>query len=153
MVEIKARRLSGQHPMNMDAKGRLSLPAGLREQLGPAADEPLFVTNGRSCLEIWTADGWEEEVRKVEALPPNNPRVRELMIYRISAARPISLDTAGRILIPPTMREDFGLTREVMVVGMTDHIEVFSNAAWTEVNGRARRNIDENMEVLAEKLN
>lgn len=152
MPENGERRLGGRFTMTMDAKGRLALPASLREQLGDALDHPLWITNGDRCLEIYPHDRWDAFVREVASLPPKAPRTRELVIYYVSAAQPVTLDKAGRILIPPSLRDEAGLRGDVVVVGMLQTIEIYNAEVFRQVFSRSRENYAANVSGLSEPL-
>ncbi len=152
MAENPDRRLGGRFTMNMDAKGRLALPASLREQLGDALAHPLWITNGDHCLEIYPFDTWDAFVRQVETLPRKDPKTRELMIYYVSAAQPVTLDKAGRILIPPSLRDEANLSGEVVVVGMSQTIEIYNADVFRQVFSRARENYATNISDLSGTL-
>ncbi|MCC6159430.1 MAG: division/cell wall cluster transcriptional repressor MraZ [Deltaproteobacteria bacterium] len=152
MPENGERLLGGRFTMSMDAKGRLALPASLREQLGDALDRPLWITNGDRCLEIYPHDEWEAFVRRVQAMPPKAQLTREIMIYYVSAAQPITLDKAGRILVPPSLREEAGLRGEVVVVGMSQTIEIYNAEVFRQVFSRSRENFAANISGMSEPL-
>ena len=150
MPENGERLLGGRFTMSMDAKGRLALPASLREQLGDALAHPLWITNGDRCLEIYPYDEWEAFVRRVQAMPPKATNTREIMIYYVSAAQPITLDKTGRILIPPSLREEAGLRGEVVVVGMLRTIEIYNAEVFRQVFSRSRENYPANVSTMPE---
>lgn len=120
----------GQYNHTIDAKGRLIVPAKYREQLG----EAFVITNGNDgCLNIYTEEAWEAVLEKLQLLP-NSRDKRVLTRKLVSQANTVEVDKQGRILIPPTLRDHAGLTKDVIFAGANDKIEVWDKDKWDEVN-------------------
>ena len=120
----------GQYNHTIDAKGRLIVPAKYREQLG----EAFVITNGNDgCLNIYTEEAWEAVLEKLQLLP-NSRDKRVLTRKLVSQANTVEVDKQGRILIPPTLRDHAGLTKDVIFAGANEKIEVWDKDKWDEVN-------------------
>ena len=138
----------GRHRHSIDTKGRLAIPSKFRELLSSNYDERLIVTNFDQCLWAYPVHEWQELERKVSQLPQFLDEVKALQRVFISAAEECGFDKQGRILLPPELREYAGIEREVVVVGMTKRIELWSSERWNEVFVKAQ----DKLESLGSKL-
>ncbi len=120
----------GQYNHTIDAKGRLIVPAKYREQLG----EAFVITNGNDgCLNIYTEEAWEAVLEKLQLLP--NSRDKRVLTRRlVSQANTVEVDKQGRRLIPPTLRDHAGHTKDIIFAGPNEKIEVWDKDKWDEVN-------------------
>lgn len=121
---------TGEYNHTIDAKGRLIVPAKLREQLG----DVFTVTKGMDgrCLAIYPADEWETFAGKLRALPLNNPNSRKVIRYFTAGAVTCELDKQGRILIPSTLREFAQLEKDVVLAGVMNCVEIWNKQSWVE---------------------
>ena len=119
--------LTGTHSYQLDAKGRMSLPARFREALADGG----FVTLGQDgCLYVFPlAEGtrMREEV-KTNLLADPAGRHYERMFA--AAAERMDLDSQGRFVVPARLRSRAGINREVVVIGVLDRMEIWDRAAW-----------------------
>ena len=126
--------LTGTYERNLDAKGRLSLPAAVRDELSshvyvlPAPDV--------EALYVFSSDEYEKWVMGLfDKRGGFDPRKREdqaLMRKINSMATPMDIDSASRIGLSESLREKKHLTREVTVVGNFDHLEIWDRAVWEQ---------------------
>lgn len=138
----------GRFHYGIDSKGRLSIPSKFREVLSSNYDERLIVTNFDQCLWAYPITEWQELERKVAELPQFLDEVRALQRVFISAATECPLDKQGRVLIPPSLRDYADIKRDVVLVGMTKRIEIWSRERWDTVFESAQRKL----ETLGSKL-
>lgn len=119
--------MTGIYQHTLDAKGRLFIPAKLREELG----ETFYVTiSPEKCLSAYSQENWKGISEKAAAMSNVQQRkVRPLFAY---AAR-CELDGQGRILLPQHLREFAGLSKSVTVVGSNNHAEFWDSARWDEI--------------------
>lgn len=135
----------GQYEHTVDEKGRVAIPARFRSELG----ERLVVTRGLDkCLWVFPWDGWQAICKRLESLPFTRARNRSFQRYFFAGASECQPDGQGRILIGPSLRSYAGLGREAVLVGVSDHIEIWSREAWGAFEQQA--NVD--YEALAEDL-
>ena len=114
----------GKYRHNVDPKGRLFVPAKLREELG----ESFYVTLGlEHCLSVYTEAGWQAIVDKYNALPMSQARKMRFLFANAAKCEP---DKQGRILIPTELRDYAGLKDEVMFVGLAGHAEIWDSATY-----------------------
>mgnify|MGYP001993321130 CR=1 FL=1 len=109
----------GSHAINMDAKGRLAIPARVREDLETLCGGRIVLTahTEERCLLVYPEPQWEEILPKIEALPSFNKAVRRTQRLLIGYATPLELDGAGRILVPQPLRDYAGLEKKLYLVG------------------------------------
>lgn len=124
--------LTGTYERNLDAKGRLSLPAAVKKLLSdhvyvlPAPDVDALYVFSDDEYEKWVMGLFE----KRGGFNPRDPRDQKLMRKLNAKATPMEIDSASRIALPAALREQFKLDREVTVVGNGDHLEIWARAAW-----------------------
>ena len=136
--------MTGEYLHGLDGKGRLAIPARLREELGSA----VYVTlSMERCLCVYSAEHWKRFTDKVDAMPfVQQRRMRPLFAY---AAR-CDLDGQGRILLPQNLREYAGLVKDVTVIGCNNHAELWDSEAWKSVY--AFETTPENIAAVLEEL-
>ncbi|MGC3982648.1 MAG: division/cell wall cluster transcriptional repressor MraZ [Steroidobacteraceae bacterium] len=122
----------GENKVTLDAKGRLAMPTRYREDIAEDAAGKLVVTidHAERCLLLYTLPDWEEIERKLSKLPALNPVARSLQRLMIGHATELELDSSGRVLIPPNLREYAGLTRDVVLSGQGTRFELWDEALW-----------------------
>ena len=128
------RNLIGEFECNLDGKGRLMFPAGLRKQLGP--DEDRFVVNRsifEPCLVLYPWDEWEDITRQLNKLNRFDRKNDRFIRKFRNGATEIELDSSGRILIPKRLKEFAGLQKEVVVFASANKIELWDKANYDEV--------------------
>jgi MraZ protein len=122
----------GPHKVTLDAKGRLAMPARYRDQIIEEAEGRLVATvdlNDR-CLLIYTSSAWEEIERKLMRLPTLDPNARRLQRLMIGHAMESELDSHGRLLISPKLREYAGIDKDAMLIGQGNRFELWDEAHW-----------------------
>ncbi|HIU41123.1 MAG TPA: division/cell wall cluster transcriptional repressor MraZ [Candidatus Egerieicola faecale] len=110
----------------IDVKGRLNFPAKLRGDLGGT----FIITKalGERCIDVYSLEEWKKKSEKISALPMK--KARELGRVFFANATEAEPDKQGRIVIPQELREYAHLDKEVRVVGVSDHCEIWDLAAW-----------------------
>jgi MraZ protein len=143
----------GANKVTLDAKGRLAMPTRYRERLIERSNGRLVATVDRQdrCLLIYPLPEWEEIELKLRRLPTLNPVARRLQRLMIGHATDLELDGAGRILIPPSLREYAGLTRTAMLIGQGNRFELWDEALWNESREEWLK-ADETAEALPPEL-
>ena len=119
--------MTGEYQHSLDNKGRLFIPAKLREELG----EIFYMTVSMDrCLCVYSAESWRSFSEKVSAMPYiKQRRMRPLFAH----AAKCELDSQGRAIIPQSLRAYAGLTKNVTVVGCNNHAELWDSEAWKSV--------------------
>ena len=117
----------GQHNFSVDSKGRISIPARFRDQLKESETKQLTVTRGLDgCLFAFTAGRWAELEEKLLSLPLSSKKARFLARYVLGAASVCTINEQGRINIPPSLLVEASITKEVIIIGVGDRIEIWS---------------------------
>jgi MraZ protein len=126
--------LVGEYEVKLDPKGRFLFPSSLRKQLSPAAQENFMLNKGfEDCLTLYPMNEWEklsEKLSKLNLFKPNNR-----MFYRLfhQGAKAVTLDSAGRILIPVAHSERVGLNKDAMLIAYNDRIEIWDKTKYFEM--------------------
>src|SRR5262245_2251495 len=117
----------GPHTVTLDDKGRLAMPARYRDQIMEQAEGRALATvdlNDR-CLLIYSSSVWEEIERKIMRLPSLDPASRRLQRLMVGHAMESELDSHGRLLISPKLREYAGIDRDAMLIGQGNRFELW----------------------------
>lgn len=127
-MEVGDGMFTGEYNHSIDAKGRLIVPAKLRELLG----DVFVVTKGLygCCLAVYPMEEWKVMEGKLRALPMNNPDSRLLTRYLMAGAVHCELDKQGRILLPAVLREFAHLEKEVVLAGVMNCVEIWDKQGW-----------------------
>lgn len=136
--------MTGEFQHSLDSKGRLFIPAKLREELG----EIFYMTVSMDrCLCVYNAESWQSFSERVGAMPYIKQRRMRPLFAR---AAKCELDSQGRTLVPQNLRAYAGLVKNVTVVGCNNHAELWDAEAWKKVceNESTPENIAAAMEEL-----
>jgi len=140
----------GRYEHSIDDKGRLSIPSRFREALARRRQKVLVLTDFDTCVAAYPLDEWrrlEDRIRKQSTLQKD---VRAFLRLFYSGATETPVDAQGRLLIPPQLRKRAGLTREVMIIGVLNKIEIWSKARWEEFLTRSPVTFEDVAARLAE---
>lgn len=144
----------GSFEHTLDSKGRLSIPAKFREVLLGKGDDRIVITNfvvdATRCLDVYPLDEWirfEEEIRKK---PKFDRRMVLFQNYYLGGACECSVDTHGRILIPPLLRGYANLRRDVVLVSALDKFRVWDREAWKKVFTEAEEKLMQDPDFLGD---
>ena len=136
----------GDYQHTLDAKGRVSLPAKFRAEM----TGKLVIAKGfEDCLYVYSADEYNRFVEELLATEDFDPRMRRIRRFFTSGAVEAELDSAGRISLPPVLREYAGLKKDVAVTGNGNRIELWDAGAWTAYNGEDEGSIEDLAKELA----
>lgn len=135
----------GEFQHNIDVKGRIIIPAKLREDLGAK----FVITRGLDgCVFGYPLDNWEKIQEKLKQLPLAKKEARAFTRFFYSAAAEAEIDKQGRINIPSTLVNYAHLEKECLVLGVSDRIEIWSKEKWESVSSE----IEESFEEIAEDM-
>lgn len=122
--------MKGEYQHTLDAKGRLFIPAKLREELG----DSFVVTKGLDeCLFLYPQKAWDALEEKIQQLPMS--KSRNLQRFFLSSASDVAVDKQGRIVVPPTLRKYAFLTHDVTIIGVSERAEIWDTERWNSYNG------------------
>lgn len=124
----------GIHAINIDAKGRMAIPSRYRQRLLDEAQQRLVLTidTEESCLLLYPLPAWEEIEKKVEALPSFNKVTRRLQRLLLGHAAEVEMDSHGRILLPPLLRDYAGLDKKLVLLGQGKKFELWDEQRWQQ---------------------
>ena len=138
----------GEYEHSVDAKGRLIMPAKLREEIG----DKFVVTKGLDgCLFAYSQTEWAAFEEKLKSLPISNKNARDFTRFFLSGAIECEIDKQGRFLITSNLREFAGLKKDVVIIGVNTRIEIWSKDKWNKYSSDENVNVDEiaeNMTML-----
>lgn len=139
--------LVGEYDFTLDAKNRVAIPARLRS----AFAQGITLTRGSdSCIAGYSPEDYEKFIDAVfDEAPGLSRRGRAVRRFNTSSATPLELDGQGRVTIPTKLLQFAGVSREVTIIGVRDHIEIWDRAAWTEYIRRQEEEADDIADELA----
>ncbi|MDJ0851437.1 MAG: division/cell wall cluster transcriptional repressor MraZ [Myxococcota bacterium] len=130
----------GRHSHTIDAKGRVSIPTGYRQELQQDAERPPFLTAGENQLNLYPAEDWCAYERKMLADAEGDLDAQDIARMVISSVVEAPIDKQGRILVPQYLREMAGLEKEVTIAGVGDYVEVWDTARFRMALGQVQSN-------------
>ena len=139
----------GEHAHTIDRKGRLIIPSRFREAMKERYTERLVATRGLDrCLFMFPEDEWRTQESRFRALSFTKQEARRFNRFFFSGAAELSCDRQGRVLIPPYLKEYAGIKRDVVIVGVSNRIEVWDKEEWKKFYEEGK----DHYEQIAEKL-
>jgi len=134
----------GSSALTLDAKGRVTIPTRHRDALAEQCDGKLTLTrHPDGCLLVYPRPQWEAKREQIALFPM---QARALQRLLLGNAQDVELDGAGRILVAPELRTAAGMSRDVMLLGMGAHFELWDTAAL------ARREADDIAQGMASAM-
>ena len=126
-------RFIGQHNYSLDNKGRVSIPAKFREVLAERYDERLVLMKDyASCVLAYPIEEWQKLDERIRQLPTSDPNVTRFLRKYYSSAEACELDGQGRVLIPQPLKSHASLSREVVIIGMSNRMEIWDAKSWAK---------------------
>ena len=140
--------LIGEYEHSLDVKGRLILPAKIREDMG----DKFIVTKGLDgCLFGFSQNEWTNFEEKLKTLPLTNKNARDFVRFFLSGATECEIDKQGRFLIAGNSREYANLEKDAIIIGVGTRIEIWNREKWKSYNSDENISADEiaeNMTML-----
>ncbi|HYJ65906.1 MAG TPA: division/cell wall cluster transcriptional repressor MraZ [Parafilimonas sp.] len=123
----------GEYEATIDAKGRFLLPGGLKKQM-PDGTSTIVISRGfEKCLLLYPLKAWETIEEKIKKLNDFNPKVNQFRTLFIGGASYVDLDTAGRILLPPSLKEYAGLGKDITLASDIDKIKIWDTGKYKKL--------------------
>ena len=139
----------GEYEHSIDRKGRLIIPSKFREVFKENYVERFFVTRGLdTCLFVFTEDEWKKQEGRFRTLSFTNREAREFNRLYFSGASEVTCDRQGRILVPQYLKDFAKIKSDVMIVGVSNRIEIWSRENW----GEFYKNTKDSFEKIAENV-
>ena len=135
----------GEYSHSIDPKKRVALPSKFRGELGSR----VVVTRGLDrCLFVYPMKVWEEIAGKLGSLPVGESATRSFTRLMLAGAVDMELDSQGRVLLPEYLKDEAGLKKEVIVVGVYNRLEIWDESAWMKYKSAAEKNTGKIAEEL-----
>ncbi|TFG81283.1 MAG: division/cell wall cluster transcriptional repressor MraZ [Erysipelotrichales bacterium] len=139
----------GEYRHNLDAKGRIIIPARFRDELGPV----IILTRGLDgCIAVYTQTQWEQVLNQLSSLPSTKREARQYVHFMTAKAAECEIDGQGRVLIPLSLAQEVKIEKECVVLGINDHVEIWSKPLWDSYYNAASVSIEDVAESLTEFL-
>ena len=139
----------GEYEHKLDKKGRIIIPSKFREASKENYVDKFFITRGLdTCLFMFPEDEWKLQEAKFKGLPFTKRETRKFNRLFFSGAIEVTADKQGRILIPGYLKQYAAIKKEIMLIGVSSRIEIWSKEKWEEFYKVSK----DSFEDIAEKL-
>jgi MraZ protein len=139
----------GRYLNVLDHKGRLNIPSKLRKALSPDAQSTFVITRGLDgCISLYPLDEWMRIEAKLRSLPVSKENSRRFQRIMHLDSADAKLDSQGRIALPPELLKQAKITKEVVVFGILDRIELWNPKLFDEYFASSRQKYEEIAEDL-----
>ncbi|MGN8913798.1 division/cell wall cluster transcriptional repressor MraZ [Anaerofustis butyriciformans] len=132
--------LIGEYNHTVDSKGRVSVPAKFRNELG---DSFIMCKGLDKCIWVYPQDAWKELAAKIKSLPTTDRNARRFSRFILGSACECSPDKQGRTNVSQPLREYAGITKDIVVVGVEDKVEIWDKAQWDSFNDMSDDDIND----------
>ncbi|MEW9123709.1 MAG: division/cell wall cluster transcriptional repressor MraZ [Thermotaleaceae bacterium] len=137
----------GEYEHAIDSKGRVIIPSKFRDELG----EKFIVTKGLdNCLFVYPQGEWKTFENKLKQLPLTNRDARAFVRSFFAGATECELDKQGRITLPTNLRQHANLEKDIVTIGVSTRVEIWSKEEWERYNEVANLSYDDIAEKMAE---
>lgn len=120
----------GEYEATIDAKGRFLLPGALKKQFGEGENKFMLARGFEKCVTLYPMKTWESIMEKFRKLNQFDNKVREFTRLFLGGATEIELDSAGRILMPATLKEYASITKDVTINAVIDRFEIWDSTKY-----------------------
>lgn len=135
----------GEYRHNTDNKGRIIIPARFRDDLG----ESVVLTRGLDgCITVYTLAKWDKVLEGLRVLPTTKKESRMYIHMLTAKAAECEFDAQGRVLLPQSLIQEAAIEKECVVIGVVDHVEIWSRQRWDNYYANASASF----EAIAEQL-
>lgn len=139
----------GEYRHNLDAKGRVIVPAKFREQL----TNNIILTRGLDgCITVYTHEQWQKIYEELKKLPTTKREARMYIHMLTAKAAEVEIDKQGRVLIPASLIHEAKIDKASVIVGAFDHIEIWSEERWDAYYEDASESFEDIAESLTDFL-
>lgn len=139
----------GEYEHTIDKKGRIIIPSKFRDFLKEYDIKKIFITRGLDkCLFLFTENEWKAQESKFRSISITKSEARKFNRLYFSGATQVECDTQGRVLIPKYLKDFAEIKRDIIFIGVSDRIEVWSKEMWQEYYKTSKGSYEE----IAERL-
>lgn len=144
-MKVETTMFIGEYSYTIDEKGRCALPPRYRAALS----DGVVVTRGLdNCLFLYTKKDWEEIAGKLGTMPTTDKSARDYARLMLAGAMEIVPDKLGRIVLPQYLRDFAGLSKNALIAGLYNRMEIWDEAVWKKYEAQ----IEKNSSDIADKL-
>ena len=131
----------GANSINLDAKGRIAIPAKYRDRLRESCNSQIIVTIDleQPCLSLFPLPHWEQLERQLQGLSNTNSVHQSIKRLLLGHASECELDKNGRVLLPAVLRDHAGLDKHLLLAGMGNTFQIWDEVRW---NDRIRQDME-----------
>jgi MraZ protein len=123
----------GEYEVTLDSKGRFLLPVGFKKQLPEEGNAQFVINRGlEKCLTLYPIKSWEPIFNEISKLNEFDPKVREFRRGFLNGAIVTELDSAGRLLVPPNLKDHAGLEKDLVLVSAVNKIEIWDKVKYQQ---------------------
>lgn len=123
----------GEYEATVDAKGRFLLPGGLKKQL-PEGESRFIVARGfEKCLTLYPFQSWQLIISRISQLNDFDPKVRQFRRQFLGGATEVELDSANRLLLPASLKEFAGLSKDIILAAALDRFEIWDASKYKQL--------------------
>ncbi|MEI6863006.1 MAG: division/cell wall cluster transcriptional repressor MraZ [Candidatus Omnitrophota bacterium] len=134
----------GEHEHTIDNKGRLIIPSKFRDSCKEYDIVKLYITRGLDkCLFMFTENEWKTQETKFRAMPFMKSEARKFNRLYFSGAAQIECDKQGRILIPKYLKDYASIKRDVVIIGVSNRMEIWSKDSWGEYYSTSKESFED----------
>jgi len=142
----------GEYEHSLDKKGRVILPAKFREIAKSNYIEKFFITRGLdSCLFMFTEEEWKTQETRFKSISFTKSQSRKFNRLYFAGAQEVIFDRQGRILIPKYLKDFAGIKRDVMIIGVSNRIEIWDLEKWREFYNSEKSSFEKVAEDLIDE--
>jgi MraZ protein len=123
----------GEYQSTIDAKGRFHLPGSLKKQLVEGENRCIVSRGFEKCLTLYPLKSWQNILDRISQLNDFDPKVRQFRRQFLGGATEVELDAAGRILLPPTLREFALPGKEIVLAAALDRFEIWDASKYKQL--------------------
>ncbi len=143
----------GEYRHTLDEKSRLSIPSRFRAGLQGDGNDTFYLARGLDrCIVVFTRDKWKEQEKQFSTHTFTDASVRAFKRMFFSGAFPTNCDRQGRVNVPQTLVDHAGIKRDVVVVGVSDWIEIWDSEVWDSYLKSSLASYEETAEKLTQNF-
>lgn len=123
----------GEYEATLDAKGRFLLPAGFKKQLEEGENNFVVSRGLEKNLNLYPMKTWGAIMERISKLNDFEPKVRQFKLLFLGGATEVELDTAGRLLLPPSLKEYAGLSKDIVLASDIDKLKIWDAVKYKKI--------------------
>jgi MraZ protein len=126
--------LLGEYECRIDSKSRILMPAALKKQIPPEAEDRFIILRGfEQCLTVFPVNVWEKMTQDTMMLPFFDPEERQFIRYYLRGATEVDLDSSNRLLLPKQLLDFAGIDKDVVLFAYSDRFEIWDQTIYNDL--------------------